>query len=160
MPAVIAPPDVTLVNGAGSPGDIFLTAFDSNGTALWGHQYGTNLSGSGQAEYSSDVAIDATDNIALTGNVFNGIDFGCGGLVSNGSRDIFLAKFTFGGSCVWSKRFGGLGEDDGDGVAFDNAGNVLGTGSFRGAVGGSVDFGGGALSGRGSYDGFLVKLGL
>src|SRR5207245_8158129 len=55
-------------------------------------------------EYSSGIAVDATGNIALTGNVLNDIDFGCGGLLSNGSRDIFFAKFSSGGSCLWSKR--------------------------------------------------------
>ena len=57
------------------------------------------------------------------------------------------------GSHVWSKRFGGAGDQFGNDVAGDKAGNVVAVGKFSG----TVDFGGGAFSGSDTV--YLAKLG-
>ena len=54
---------------------------------------------------------------------------------------------------VWSQRFGGASDDQGQGVSVDASGNVLVTGRFRG----TVNFGGSDLTSIGSYDIFVAK---
>jgi hypothetical protein len=55
---------------------------------------------------------------------------------------------------LWSKRFGGNGDDEGSSVSVDSSGNVYGTGFFQSS---NVDFGGCPLSSAGSYDIYLIK---
>jgi hypothetical protein len=65
-----------------------------------------------------------------------------------------VAKYSASdGSHVWSRRFGGTSSDEGLGVAVDSGGNVVVTGTFRG----TVDFGGGPLTGAGFSDIFVAK---
>jgi hypothetical protein len=59
------------------------------------------------------------------------------------------------GANVFGLRFGGTGDDEGRGIAFDAAGNLFATGSFES----SIDFGGGELKSAGGKDIFVVKLG-
>ncbi len=66
---------------------------------------------------------------------------------------MFLAKFTPTGAHIWSKRFG-QGNNTALGVATDPTGNILLTGSIVS----DTDFGGGYLSGNGSWDIFVAKL--
>lgn len=54
---------------------------------------------------------------------------------------------------VWSQAHGSTSGDEGQSVAVDGFGNVIVTGVF----GGSVDFGGGTLTGAGGDDVFLAK---
>jgi hypothetical protein len=58
------------------------------------------------------------------------------------------------GSHLWSKSFGDVQDQQGEGVATDAAGNVLVAGTFLKAV----DFGGGALSNFGGPELFIAKL--
>ena len=55
------------------------------------------------------VALDPDGNIIITGSFTGRVDFGGGALVSAGSTDIFVAKYTQDGVHVWSRRFGGVG---------------------------------------------------
>lgn len=58
------------------------------------------------------------------------------------------------GAHLWSKRFGDVSDQHGQGVAVDSSGNVFLTGYFSGAM----DFGGGALTSVGSFDVYVAKL--
>ncbi|MBD3336737.1 MAG: hypothetical protein GF355_14590, partial [Candidatus Eisenbacteria bacterium] len=74
---------------------------------------------------------------------------------SAGGLDLYLAKFkTTSGSHVWSRAFGGPGNDAGRGIAVDGYNDVLLTGYFEEAV----NFGGGQLVSTGERDVCLVKL--
>jgi hypothetical protein len=87
----------------------------------------------------------------------------CGvGGSSNGSEDISDAGWDVSNipDCgktdsrhLWSKSFGGSGDDEGSYVSVDSSGNVYGTGYF----GGNVDFGGCPLSSAGNADIYLIK---
>jgi len=55
---------------------------------------------------------------------------------------------------IWSKRFGGSGDDFGRSVSVDSLGNVYITGYFSSST---IDFGGGALTNAGGDDIFLAK---
>jgi hypothetical protein len=131
--------------------DIFVAKLrGSNGGHQWSHRFG----GLGN-EDGADVAIDESGNIALIGSFTGTVDFGGPALTSNGGNDVFVAKYSAGGGHIWSKGFGGSWADSGAGVAV-NAGGDL---SLAGCFTGTVDFGGGQLTGEGYYyDIFLVNL--
>ena len=74
-------------------------------------------------------------------------------LTSAGGDDIFVASYSPGGAHRWSRRFGGTSGDRGNGVVVDGNGNVTVTGFF----GGTVDFGGGALTSAGGSDIFVAS---
>ncbi len=99
------------------------------------------------------LATDASGNVFMTGAFWYSIDFGSGPLTSAGDEDIFLAKYDASGKPLWSKRFGSTWWDEGNSLATDADGNIYVTGYFFG----SVDFGGGPLTGPVSQDIFLAK---
>lgn len=128
----------------GVGGDVFIAKFTKDGNHLWSKKFGdTDVQSAGQ------IALDAAGSVFVGGN-FNGvIDFGGGSLTSAGGFDIFVAKFDANGSHVWSKSFGDPTYQSIGGLALAGSDIVL-----IGEKSGSVDFGGGALTGRN----YLVKL--
>jgi len=128
-------------------GDIFLAKFDSNGNHLWSKRFGGSSD-----DWGNSVSVDSYGNVYITGWFSNPkIDFGGGALKNAGDRDIFLAKFDSNGNHIWSKRFGGSGDDKGysvsvDRLGVDSSGNVYITGYFNSST---IDFGGGALTNAG-----------
>lgn len=138
----------TLLTSAGSD-DIFLAKLDPTGTPLW-----SKLIGDEKDQQGASVATDTAGNVLLTGWVDGTVDFGgnVGTLTSAGLSDIFVAKFDPNGAALWAKRFGDASAQQGLSVATDTAGNVLITGWVRG----SVDFGGGMLTGAGDGAGIFV----
>ncbi len=130
-------------------GDIFLAKYTGAGTTLWARRFGGLY-----ADVGYGVAVDAADNIVVTGTYYGPTDFG-GGALPSASFDAFLAKFAPTGAHVWSKHFGGTLGDEGHGVAVDAAGNVFVTGIFQN----TADFGGGPFTSLGGNDIFLAKYG-
>ncbi len=90
----------------------------------------------------------------MTGSFSGAVNLGGNTLTSAGPADIFVVKLGPDGSHVWSKSYGDSNAQSGAAIAVDEAGNVLLTGSFSGAV----NFGGGTLGAIGS-DAFALKLG-
>lgn len=129
--------------------DAFIAKYSPGGDHIWSMRFG----GSGD-DSAVDVAVDASDNIVLTGIYGSTIDFGGGALPMADSIDSFVAKLSPDGKHVWSKRLGGGSIQ----FAFDAdvgpTGDVYVAGSFLG----TPDFGKGALTNGGGFDFFLVKL--
>jgi hypothetical protein len=107
-------------------------------------------------KFNSDVAVDACDNIVLAGSFKSPIDFGGGPLASDGSEDIFVAKFGSAGAHVWSKKFGDKGKQHVRAVAVGPDDDIYMTGDFDG----SVAFGGKALVRESKFQSaiYLVRL--
>ncbi len=125
----------------------FVTKLNTNGVWQWTQQFGNDL--------GAGIAVDAAGNIYLTG-AFNGTArFGTYTLQSAGGYDGFALKLSSAGQLLWVRQFGGSGDDGGNGIAVDAAGNIYTTGQFQGtaAFGSSI-----SLTGAGSYDGFAAKL--
>ena len=112
------------LNSAGSQ-DVFLVKYNSAGAWQWSQRFGSTGSDTGNA-----VAVDVSGNVVIFGNFIGSIDFGLGALTSAGQQDIFVAKFSPAGTCLWQKRFGGTGLDNARGLAVDGSGNVAVTGDF------------------------------
>ena len=96
---------------------------------------GTKTWGSALDDMAQAVATDSAGNVYVTG-YFNGtVDFDTGGgvdyHVAIAKRDVFLCKLTAGGSFVWARTWGGNGDDTGNGIAVDSAGNVWVAGRFQ-----------------------------
>jgi hypothetical protein len=98
--------------------------------------------------------VDSGGNVVVAGYFQETIDCGGGPLTSTGLGDMFVAKYSSTGAHLWSKKFGGTGNDNVRGVAVDPSGDVLLTGDFTG----TINFGGADLTSAGLEDIFLAKL--
>jgi hypothetical protein len=132
--------------GAGSG---FVAKLDPEGKHLWSRQF----SGPGLA-VAAALALDAAQNVVVTGTLDGAADFGGGRLKSAGLTDVFVAKLDPEGKHLWSRRFGDTAEQEAGGVAVALDGSVVLAGSFEG----TVDFGGGILTSSGEDDVFVAKL--
>lgn len=97
--------------------------FAQSSVALqWINQIGTT---GGQEVYSSDI--DFYGNIFVTGYFDGTVDFdpgiGVASLSSNGSSDIFIAKYDMNGNYIWAKNIGGWQEDEAGVIKVDPSGN-------------------------------------
>jgi len=128
--------------------DIFVAKYDGLGVHQWSQRFGSTNFDAGYA-----VAVDASNNVLLTGYFYGTANFGGGNLVSGGGQDIFLAKYSPLGVHQWSKRFGALSSDFGISVAVNASSDVFLTGFFLG----TVDFGGGNLVSAGNQDVVVAK---
>ncbi len=138
----------TVLTAVGASLDIFLLRMSSAGNVQWAKRFG-NASG----DAGRGVVVDGSGNAIITGYFEGTVDFGGGGLASDGLGDVFLAKYSTTGQHVWSKRFGSVAHETSVGIAVDGPGNPAITGTASGAV----DFGGGVLTPGGGTDIFAAK---
>lgn len=121
-------PAVLNLTSAGS-GDIFLASYDSNGNILWANGFGDTGWESGKA-----ICLGAGDTIFMTGKFSSTVDFDPSGNIFNlssaGGSDIYLAKYTPGGSFVWAFSLGAASSDEGTNLCYKSS-NVYLTGTFR-----------------------------
>ncbi|UOG73967.1 SBBP repeat-containing protein [Hymenobacter tibetensis] len=95
------------------------------------YQWVRSVSGFGKAQGES-LALDATGNIYVTGQIQGQFTFGNSTLTSaNGTVDILVAKLNSNGEWVWANIGGGPGLDIGRGIAVSAAGTVFITGQIR-----------------------------
>lgn len=120
-----------------------------NGNHLWSKGFGDVNSG---GRCIGD-AVDGLGNVVVAGDLSSTVDFGGGLLTSAGYDDIYIAKFDGSGNHIWSQRFGDESRQVGNCVAVDASENFVVGGSFSG----TVDFGGGPLTGRGDI--YIAKFG-
>lgn len=106
--------------------------------------------------FNSDVGVDSCGNVVLAGSFKSPIDFGGGPLASDGSEDIFMAKFASDGAHVWSKKFGDQGKQHVRAVGIGPDDDIYMTGDFDG----TVEFGGKPLTREPTYQSaiYLVRL--
>jgi hypothetical protein len=128
---------------------MFLAQFTPAGAHVWSGRYG----GSGM-DYPQAVAVDGSGNLVVAGYYHGTANFGGEALVSAGSSDVFVAKYSSAGAHLWSKRFGDNQSQWAYSVAVDGAGEVVVGGAFNG----TMDFGGVSLVNSDGSDAFVVKL--
>lgn len=131
--------------------DIFLAKYDPLGNFLWVWQTG----GSGENK-GYDVAVDASDDIVITGTFTGSMTIGTTPLNSNGFRDILVSKFDPNGNPIWAKSAGGSYNDNGFGISTDASSNVFVTGNFEDVA----TFGSTILTSQNNTDLFVAKLDL
>ncbi len=131
--------------------DGFVAVFDAAGQYLWAKHLFSNTngpSGSCQVGFASD------GSLAVALNFFGTVDFGGGSLTGVG-EDIAIAKYTSTGAYQWSQRFGGAGDESAPAMAVTPGGDLV---LLANPSSGSIDFGGGPISGAGGGDVFIAKL--
>ena len=111
-----------------SSGDVFVTGqnvrypplpaygtykIDTNGNYIWGELYPVSSYG---ASAAAALAVDSANNVYVTGN----------STITNTGSDIATLKYDANGNQLWVQRYNGPGNgnDAGNAIAVDNAGNV------------------------------------
>jgi hypothetical protein len=128
--------------------DAVMAKLDPNGTLLWSKRFGD-----GSSDFGWAVDTDSSGNVYAAGYFYGSIDLGGGVHISQGDRDLYLAKFDANGTYVWSKSFGDGAEQRTRSVAVDDNGNVV----LGGWNGGNVSFGGATLAAVDGIDGFVAR---
>ncbi len=100
--------------------DAFVTRYDASGNQLWARQFGTAM-----FDEANAVATDEAGNAYLAG-----ISSGSLAGPSGGGRDGFVSKFNNSGDVIWSRQFGGEGDQEPRSVAVDHLGNVIVSGGL------------------------------
>ncbi|HEX6789936.1 MAG TPA: FlgD immunoglobulin-like domain containing protein [Candidatus Krumholzibacteria bacterium] len=107
--------------------DMFVLKLDAAGSYKW-----SKGAGSTNPDVGYGVAVDALQNVYVTGSFNGSVNFGGGALASAGSTDVFVVKYAGDGSHQWSTRLGGTAADTGYSVGADASGVVV-TGNYNGA---------------------------
>lgn len=125
----------TLASNGGR--DIFLAKYDSTGKFRWAFNVGGPIT-TAYEEGGQDLVI-AGANIYLTGNFEGTADFNpaiaTNTLTSNGSLDMFIAKYDTTGAYVWAMSVGSANKHDYSyGIDIDALENIYITGGFEETV--------------------------
>jgi len=118
--------------------------------------------GSTADDYGYGIATGAYSNVYITGKFVNTADFDPGAdtanLISNGSDDIFFAKYDSSGSYVWAKSIGSASSADGGwDITTDVFGNIYITGFFNDTADFDPGPGTANLISTAGYDIFIAK---
>jgi hypothetical protein len=110
------------------------------------------------SDAAADLAIDASGNLYMTGDIQGSADFGGGIILTTPSvaPDIFVSKHNSSGQIQWAVRYGNTNQDEGTAIAIDNSGNIYVAGNFVN----SVTFGSTTLTSNVTNENaaFLLKL--
>ncbi len=128
--------------------DAFIVVLDPDGKHLFSKRYGDVARQDAHA-----VAVDASDNIVLSGRFEGNIAFGPESLTAVGV-DAFVAKLTSSQTLVFQKRLGGSGTVIAEDIGVDSTGDIVVVGYFTAVL----EYGSGQLSSKGKKDAFVVKL--
>jgi uncharacterized protein YegL len=105
--------------------DIFIVKLLPDGNVQWAK----NPGGTGD-DFANDIHIDHSYNLIITGAFSRTAYFDKLSVASQGGYDMFIAKYTPEGNCLWVKANGGLYHDEGTAVATTSAGTIYATGKF------------------------------
>ncbi len=120
-------------------GDGFVAKYSLSGVKTWQKGFGT-----GAYDVANGMSVGADGSVYVTGYTYGAL-----GGVRQGGSDIFLRKFSTGGSTLWTKQIGSKGDDSGYTVAAYSNDELYLVGSAGGALPGGTY--------RGGYDGFLSR---
>ena len=125
-------------------GDAFLAKYTPVGGYLWAVRAGGSTAYGTQV---SQIAVDHSDQLVVTGYINGAGDMGGVSFPGFGGNDIFLVKYSATGIPVWSRSFGGSGQDRGKGIAIDSLNNIV----MTGLIGDNATVGSGTLAGGGIF---------
>jgi hypothetical protein len=116
---------VTLNNASGTHAEFFVK-LDSNGNSLWGGQF-VNSNSTSRAN-GGDMAVDGAGDVYYTAALVGTVDIDPSAatktLTSAGGSDILIEKLDTNGHLVWVQQNGTRGNEGGQAIAVDIAGNV------------------------------------
>lgn len=128
------PGEAYLSSNTENSADIFIAKYDASGNLIFVKAIGGPGYDQGNA-----IALDANGHIYITGYFNQTVDFDPGSGQANrttqGSNDIFLAKYDPLGNFIYVKTIGGSSSNEiGYDIAIDATGNVYVTGMFMGTA--------------------------
>jgi hypothetical protein len=137
-------------NNQGSSGTNSSTISNSasSNTNTWAQGFGGTGTDVGHA-----VAVDSSANIYMAATFSGTVVVGPNTFVSNGGRDIILAKFSSAGTHQWSVAFGSTGDEFPISIVLDASANIYLGGYFSG----SGNFGGSTFLSAGGLDFWLAR---
>lgn len=137
---------------ASGPSDVYLVKLTpATGVTIWDRPMGGT-----SHELLQDVATDPFDAVLAVGT-FQSATINFGGSPHNiaGLQDMFAVRYTDVNGYSWSRAFGSAGSNV---VPYAISLTAGGQSYISGGLGGSVDFGGGAIASTSSLDPFFVIL--
>lgn len=123
----------------------FIAKYDTSGNFLWN----SVVSACCDTTYYRSVACDPSGNAYVIGYFMNSTTIGTTNLASDGNTDVLMAKYSPSGNVLWAKQEGGLYEDIGNHLAYDDKRDLLYT---IGMYDYQVDFGTVHLNSAGNRD--------
>lgn len=137
--------------------DIFIQKLSPNGDFIWAKAFnGTEMA------YVSDMKIDLSGFISITGGFRGTYDFDPGVGVSNhssiGNSDIFIQKMDTDGNYIWSKTFGGAQNEKANTIDVDLDGSIYTSGYYESLVDFDPGAGVNQHTSNGSFDIYVQKL--
>ena len=116
--------DIILTSEGGK--DIFLAKYNENGEILWAKRAWGEASNT-----PAGITIGGEGFPVITGWFAETIHFDETVLESNGSYDMFVARYNSEGDVIWAKGAGGEGDDYGNRLTSNHQGDIIVAGSFR-----------------------------
>lgn len=111
--------------------DVLLVKTDFSGNLIWSQVYGGN-----NWEISSSIGCFADSTYLVAGETYS---YGAG------QKDVYLIKVDGNGDTLWTRTFGGTGDDYAKSILMDRNNNAL-------IIGGTQSFG------SGNYDAYLIYI--
>jgi|GEM_PF-1087833 len=140
----------TLIKPNVGAGDIFIAKYNNLGNVVWANIAGSTL----DDETGRAVAVDANNNVFLTGSFRGQASFGTRTQTSLGGSDIFIARIDASGNFQWVEKAGGALDDAGFALTLNpQASNIFLSGIFRD----NALFGTNPVSSTGGSDAFLAR---
>jgi hypothetical protein len=120
-------PGITILAPTGAGAQIFISELTAAGAFVWAKAF----SGPAPNNFSSDITLDALNNIYITGQFTDSLDFdpGAGTFIMDANFHVqaFFCKLTPTGNFTWAGRFEG-GNTNGAGIDLDANGSIYLTG--------------------------------
>lgn len=115
--------------------DIFLAKYNDKGELVWVRKAGSHYTRPITiTETGSDIVIDKSNNVYITGNFKSLAYFNDQEIISAGKDDIFIAKYNANGSLMWVNQIGGRLYDLCKAITVDNTGHLLLAGKIQDKV--------------------------